>query len=32
MIDEVDRIFRENEEDGTVAVKYETNVYYGQMS
>lgn len=32
MMEEVDRIYRENQKDGTVAVKYETNVYYGQMS
>jgi len=32
MLEEVERIFRENQKDGTVAAKYETNVYYGQMS
>jgi SAM-dependent methyltransferase len=32
MMDEVNRLFRDNEKNGTVAIKYETNVYYGQMS
>lgn len=32
MMDEVDRIYRENEKNGTVEMKYETRVYYGQMS
>jgi len=32
MLEEVERIFREHEKSGTVAVKYQTNVYYGQMS
>ena len=32
MMEEVERIFRNNQKDGVVAVKYETNVYYGQMS
>jgi ubiquinone/menaquinone biosynthesis C-methylase UbiE len=32
MIEELDRIFRENQKNGTVEIKYETRVYYGQMS
>jgi ubiquinone/menaquinone biosynthesis C-methylase UbiE len=32
MMEEVERIFRDNQKDGVVAVKYETNVHYGQMS
>ncbi len=32
MIEEVNRTFDENQKDGVVAAKYETNVYYGQMS
>jgi len=32
MIDEIDHIFRENEKHGSVEMKYETRVYYGQMS
>jgi ubiquinone/menaquinone biosynthesis C-methylase UbiE len=32
MMDEVDRIFAEHEKNGLVTVRYQTNVYYGQMS
>jgi len=32
MMEEVERMFRENQKDGTVPVKYDTRVYYGQMS
>lgn len=32
MMEEVERIFRDNQKGGTVELKYETNVYYGQMS
>ncbi|MGZ4787165.1 MAG: class I SAM-dependent methyltransferase [Terriglobales bacterium] len=32
MLEEVERIFRENQKAGKVAANYETNLYYGQMS
>ena len=32
MMQEVERIFRDNEKDGTVEMKYTTSVYFGQMS
>jgi len=32
MLDDINRIFDETQKGGTVAAKYETNVYYGQMS
>ena len=32
MMQEIERIFRENEQDGVVEVKYTTSVIYGQMS
>lgn len=32
MMEEIDRIFRANQKDGNVDMKYETRVYYGQMS
>lgn len=32
MMEEIDRIFRDNEKHGTVEMKYQTRVYYGQMS
>jgi len=32
MVEEVNSIFEDNQKDGLVAAKYETNVYYGQMS
>jgi ubiquinone/menaquinone biosynthesis C-methylase UbiE len=32
MMRELERIFRENERDGAVEVKYTTSVYFGQMS
>lgn len=32
MLEEVNRIFEENQKNGFVAAKYDTNVYYGQMS
>ena len=32
MMEEVERIFRENESNGIVEMKYQTRVYYGQMT
>jgi ubiquinone/menaquinone biosynthesis C-methylase UbiE len=32
MMEEIDRIFRDNQKEGRVSVNYQTNVYYGQMS
>ncbi|HVZ18637.1 MAG TPA: class I SAM-dependent methyltransferase [Terriglobales bacterium] len=32
MMQEIERIFRENQKDGIVVMQYDTNVYYGQMS
>ena len=32
MLDEIGRMFDENQKDGVVSARYETNVYYGQMS
>ena len=32
MMEEAERVFRENQKDGMVEIKYETRVYYGQMS
>lgn len=32
MMGEAERVFRENQKDGMVEIKYQTRVYYGQMS
>ena len=31
MMDELERVFKMHEEDGLVAIEYETQVYYGRL-